>query len=412
MTELYTLFWTLPALTQSFIVAIGVMTIAMVGPTYNERTASTGPTVLTMLGIFGCFFGIALGLQDFQAGDVQGSIPHLLLGIKTAFWSSVAGIFGALILKARFLVLGPPRHDESGTSEGATIDDLVKLLQKLNQSLSGKDDSTLISQIKLLRQDNIDGFAELRSSFDHFAQEIAKNNTDALIAALSKVIRDFNLKLSEQFGENFKELNAAVKDLVNWQQAYREQMAEMIELQRSTTANMSKAVSDYSNIVGHAEKFTKTADSLGSLLTSLETQRNQLANSLTLLANLVKSAGDGLPKIETKITEMTKQIESSVKANNDQIATVVKSSGMALQASHTEMSKLLVDSTEKMNANFRKLSEDSKERILALDKQLGEELTKSISTLGTHLTALSKKFVDDYTPLTERLRSLVTLGKA
>jgi len=48
------------------------------------------------------------------------------------------------------------------------------------------------------------------------------------------------------------------------------------------------------------------------------------------------------------------------------------------------------------------------ERIKLLDENLGLELEKSLETLGSSLASLSRKFVDDYTPLTERLKDLLT----
>jgi hypothetical protein len=45
---LYGLYLTLPVITQGFIAVIGVLTILIVGPFYNNRTVIFGPTVLTM----------------------------------------------------------------------------------------------------------------------------------------------------------------------------------------------------------------------------------------------------------------------------------------------------------------------------------------------------------------------------
>ena len=53
-------------------------------------------------------------------------------------------------------------------------------------------------------------------------QSSAENNTKALVEAIREVIGDFNTKLNEQFGENFKELNNAVGDLVSWQDNYKD----------------------------------------------------------------------------------------------------------------------------------------------------------------------------------------------
>ena len=80
------------------------------------------------------------------------------------------------------------------------------------------------------------------------------------------------------------------------------------------------------------------------------------------------------------------------------------------------MKKLLVEAAEAANkdvdAHIKQLSENTRNQVVTLDKALSEELTKSIQTLGEHLTALSRRFVEDYTPLTERLKLLVqTAGR-
>ena len=64
-----------------------------------------------------------------------------------------------------------------------------------------------------------------------------------------------------------------------------------------------------------------------------------------------------------------------------------------------------------LNSHLRQASEDAKKQIVLLDKALEEELTKSIETLGRQLAALSQKFVQDYTPLTDRLQQLVRASR-
>ncbi len=453
-------FSALPEVTQAFIVIIALMTILMVGPFYNNRTLAYGPTILTMVGIFGCFLGISLGLMEFRTNDIQGSVPALVDGIKTAFWASVSGVGGALLIKIRLLVFGPPRFATDGAIAEATVDDLAVLLRSLHQSLAGKEDSTLLSQTKLLRQENRDGLTSLKSSLDSYMEKIADSNSKALIDALKEVIKDFNAKINEQFGENFKQLNSAVEKILIWQDAYRQQMAEMIDQQKDTTKNMSEATARYAEMVGHSETFTSAANNLSSLIKTLELQRDQVSTSISTLGGLLKSAGDNLPKIEAHIVEMTRQVETGVRSSNEQITAVVTamtqnlqtahsemkrllmeaaetasieistrnkqlheqvSSTVAtvtqnLQTSHSEMKKLLVEAAEAankdVNVHMKQLSENTQKQVVALDKALSDELTKSIQTLGEHLTALSRRFVEDYTPLTERLKILVqTAGR-
>src|SRR6266478_4439042 len=90
---------------------------------WSRRATALGPTILTTLGIFFCFAGIAWGLLDFDPNDVRSSVPHLLGGIRTAFWSSVAGIFWALTLKIRVALFGDAAVPASGAQEGSSVDD-------------------------------------------------------------------------------------------------------------------------------------------------------------------------------------------------------------------------------------------------------------------------------------------------
>ena len=56
-------------------------------------------------------------------------------------------------------------------------------------------------------------------------------------------------------------------------------------------------------------------------------------------------------------------------------------------------------------------SERVAKQVAELDKSLGEELEKTISTLGSQLHSLSSKFVEDYLPLTTKLKEVVELAR-
>src|SRR6266404_9042946 len=196
---------------------------------WSRRATALGPTILTTLGIFFCFAGIAWGLLDFEPNNVRSSVPHLLGGIRTAFWSSVVGIFWALTLKTRVALFGDANVAASGAQEGSTVDDLARLLLQLNRSLAGGDDCSLLSQAKLLRADSNDRIDRLAEAFNRYAENIAETNSKALVSALSEVVRDFNVKIHEQFGDNFRQLNSGVERLVSWQVQYENQLEALIE---------------------------------------------------------------------------------------------------------------------------------------------------------------------------------------
>lgn len=51
-----------------------------------------------------------------------------------------------------------------------------------------------------------------------------KENKDEMLSALELVVRDFNTNLTEQFGDNFKQLNESVKNMIVWQDNYKTQI--------------------------------------------------------------------------------------------------------------------------------------------------------------------------------------------
>lgn len=409
-------FMELPAVTLAAIAAIALLTVWLAVFRYNALSIAYGPTILTMIGIFGCFLGIAIGLMHFDTANVQGSVPALLAGIKTSFWSSVVGIGGALTIKMRLLLLGPPKAAGDGEIQGATIDDLANLLANLHKSLAGEEDTTLLGQVRLMRQESHEGLDALNSGLENFLKTAAENNSKALIQALQEVIRDFNAKINEQFGDNFKQLNAAVEKILVWQDKYREQVDEMIVQQQTCANSMTEAAQSYNDLVANAQGFVEVSSALKSILSGLEVQKTQLRASLESLAKLIVSAANGLPKIEEKILEMTKQIESGVRANNEQWAGALKAVTEAVKGSHSELKQLLIETVRsanlELNTHVRLMSDQTRQQVLALDKALEKGLNDSLESLGRQLTALSQKFVEDYSPLTDRLRQVVQMGRA
>ncbi len=137
--------------------------------------------------------------------------------------------------------------------------------------------------------------------------------------------------------------------------------------------------------------------------------------SLEQLGKLLESTSEGLPKLEGKIMQLTQQVTFGVKQNQDEMTKVLRESAVALQSSIADVRNLLLETTQsantQINDHLRSLADKTNEQIVKLDTAIENELSRSISSLGRQLTALSKQFVDDYTPLTERLRAIVQMAR-
>jgi phage shock protein A len=314
-------FQKLPLLTQYAIILLGVAGSIVHLFAYNEKTAHDGPTLFTTAGIFFTFVGIAQGLYGFDVNNIESSVPGLLAGLKTAFLASVIGVFLALSLKLRALIVGVPSTPGHSKSDGATVDDLVDQIAALRHAIASDDDRSLISEVKLQRQDSNDRLDAVRRSLTDFVERAAENNSKALIEALRAVIRDFNSKISEQFGDNFKQLNTAVGQLLEWQSTYRAQLTELIAQQSNTAQSMEVATAAFESLTANSQAFTEAGSSLVILLASLNEQRSQIQDSIKSLGQLLSTATTAIPQIERNVMQLTEQMTFGVHQHQQTITT-------------------------------------------------------------------------------------------
>ncbi|MAA70121.1 MAG: hypothetical protein CL679_00160 [Bermanella sp.] len=399
--------------TLALISIIVILTVYFQFFRYSSRTAESAPTILTSIGIFGTFLGVALGLSDFDTEHLQDSVPQLLSGLKTAFWSSIAGLLGALTIKFRAVM--DATHGEEHHQRTASIDDLNDSMKAILKALSSDENDTAHQQLALMRTEQQRHSDDLIIAMQHYQEKMVEANTQALIEALAVVMRDFNTKIDEQYGENFKRLNESVGSMLQWQKEYKQQLVELADNQQKIGHSMVQATDAFENMVHHAESFNGISESLGNMLQGLNTQRDVLDKHLTGLANLVSEAGQGLPQLEERITFLTSGLASTLEQYNTRMESMLTNTTQSMSQTTGQLSTQLQQSYsqafEKLDNQIMQSLTQSDKKIAKLDAALEQELNKSIKTMGQQLGALSEKFVQDYGPLTERLHEIVALAK-
>ncbi|MCX7983497.1 MAG: hypothetical protein N3A63_01140 [Bacteroidetes bacterium] len=393
----------------------------------------------TMLGILGTFGGIFIGLLGFNVHDIARSVPQLLEGLKTAFMTSIAGMVTSLLLKEWPQIYGLKSTPERTRTDSVSAEMFFMLLSKIEgnqrefahkqhqqllnieRGLCGEGDTTLLTQIQKLRTTITDKFDELLRSFREFSTTVAENSSKSLIEALTHVVRDFNTKITEQFGDNFKELNEAVGKILEWQRAYAQQVDAMIKQINDTVHAVQQSSQSLERITEMAGSFTTSAKSLESLLVSLETIRDDLQNHLKAFVEMAQAARSAFPVIDEQLRKLMQELVKSVDSAVDdskkivalQLETTKQLQG-SIHKAQEELNKSFLEMVTKVHGTIEKMVKDNAERIAQqlkiLDQQLGDELNKSLRTLGSQLASLSNQFVKDYTPLTEKLKEVVHLA--
>ena len=275
-------------------------------------------------------------------------------------------------------------------------------------------------------------------------------------------MRDFNAKINEQFGDNFRQLNEAVGRVNQWQEQYREQMDELAMEFRVATEGVDKSRQSLEIIAEHSGTIVSSAEKLNPILQAIQHQIEQLDEHLEAFNTLTDNAHNAFPIIEGRLDQLTDDFSTAVKETIDNSHASMQSQREALndflgmvresiENSHSHMERQrsnLQDFTEQIerviqNTSsglentleetdrglqitlqsystqlsdevkriFAESSERMTEQIENLDDALGQELMKALSSLGRELASLSQKFVEDYSPLTDRLREVVQIAR-
>jgi ABC-type transporter Mla subunit MlaD len=372
------------------------------GPSYSLQTVKNAPSILTSFGIFGTFLGIAFGLMQFDSADIESSVPTMIDGLGVAVWSSITGILGALSIRLRFAIQSI-HNARAPTSKQETIADLNYSLSQLNDNLNQ------------LRLEGAEQSSAMLLSNQSYRDKMVAANTDALTSAVTTVMTEFNSRIEVQYGENFKEFNASLGKLLQWQQTCAGQLDDMLRVQESSLKVIDHASESYEAMIAHSKEFNAIASSLGELLGGLEKQTSNLEGYLSGLSSLVGQASEGLPALGSYVSELTEKLSSSIEKNNESLSEVLTKAAKDIALTVDEVTTSLARSVNQAHGGLAEhveaMTNKTQAQMLLLDESMEKELTQALRTFGYQLTALSEKFVNDYMPLTDRLREVIALAE-
>lgn len=365
------------------------------------RLGSIGPGVLTSLGILGTFFGIIVGLWSFDVQRVDESVPALLEGLKAAFISSGLGLTFALIFRTLQPVLIPV---ETGSDDPLEVlNSILKENIEQSKALSGGEDTSLLTQIQKLRTTISDGqdsqlksieagFEKQIRAFSDFADKVAENNSQALIDALNEVIRDFNQKITEQFGENFQQLNEAVGLLLEWQVRYKAHVEETENALKTISQDIVKSGEALATVAKTFEDIPRTGETVEKLIAQINGQLQITGNMAEGVGELRRELSGALPEIQQTIDRLTSEF-----------ATEVDKAAKALSSSAEDAAQHYQVASQQLSDGFSKLQASLDGSFEQFDRAMQEELTRALSLMGRQLASISEKIADDYDKLARGL---------
>lgn len=428
----------------------------------NTNIETIGRDTITIL------HGIKSDLVSIQTSltDGRNEATKHCLQLETTF-SSKHDAFSTAVLE---------RHDKLAKLQEVEGKQTRKELTSLQSALTDGQ-KEICSQMEDLtvafseKQDAL--LVQFQEFSKNVADSVAKLATDELIEALKTVIEDFNTKISEQFGENFKQLNEAVGRTVEWQEQYRQQMddlaaefrlaAQSIDNSRKSVESIAESSNEIAirsdSIVACTEKLDPILHTLNDQLDAFNALRQNAINAFPLIENQLSELTTGFSEaVQMSINNSQKSIEQqhdvltehsdmlkmtvanasnelkvftdrfseSVELSLDQAQSSMNLQRDTLSKQSNEIAELVGKVTQQVEETINtsqtsmnhqrhelvQLTQQLQGNFREFEQTLESELTKSLQNFAGYLTSLSEKFVEDYTPLTEELYRLVNLARS
>jgi len=397
---------------------------------------------IVSVGVLGTFVGIFIGLQEFNPANMKDSINHILIGLKTAFFTSIVGMLSATLL-AVFQRLSETNIDDEKNEEHI----LLEISQKLNQ-LEKLDNSNntdkIVGELERIRTVQTDvrneteniskaifelkensnkenqqlieildsNFAQMNKSLEVAIDKLSKGATEEIINALKKVIEEFNQELQTQFGENFIKLNESVINLLQWQENYKSHIEELENHLQISTASIEKSKESLETISSKNNEVINVYENLQQILNTYDKQVEELNRHLQSYAALTEKAENIFPFISSNIDtikngfgEVTKEVLSS---NAKQIE-----SSQNMTKAMTEDIKLKVrqikENFDDLNKSFDKNKQELElvaKHFKSLGEQIPQALQVSLEELNRGLTSLTRQFRKDYKEVIDKFQGL------
>jgi hypothetical protein len=415
----------------------------------RSNFAEYAPSLMTSLGLFGTFLGIFIGLLGFNTNEIDGSISQLLNGLKTAFFTSIFGMLMAIVFKViqtktmdQASKLKPSDlPEEVGPKEiYAVMNKQCGYLGHVYNAIGGSGDSSLNNQIKMLRTDmndfmkthsnhQVEFERKLWQQLNNFAEMLAKSATQQVIEALRQVIVEFNQKLTEQFGDNFKRLDESVKKLVEWQQLYMLQLDVMIQQYQLGVQAIDSTKVAVQEIGIETAKIPTNMEALGEVMHVNQHQIAELSRHLEAFVQMRDQAIIAVPGIQQKLEEVAEYLRNGAdqiklelihganeyKTSVQETGITMRNIGHELADKSSSISKELSDAFELLELNTERIKNGITSSVSSVMESVEENSKKSSLAATDAVTAMITKVQQGietnnqaYAQHTERIKNGIT----
>ena len=326
-----------------------------------KRLRDIAPALMVSAGIIGTFWGTFIALGDFQTGAESGggldhqamveSIPKVLGGMKSAFVTSLIGLFFGFGSKIGFRLI-PEKMQDALPHEK----DALNLLRDIKSGISGEGDKSLSSQIERLQAEYRDGASEIK-------QSISGGGDSSIASQL--------IKLRNENSDDFKNVDARLDGLA--------------------TAEQTKAMTDElrDDIL---RPLTKATGSLGEIKEGIAGDGD--SSVVSRLAQLRGDNNSGFAQLDSRVKDTASDTLNALNQVNEGIAGDGDSSVVS------RLSQLKEENSrgfEKLDGQLKGLADAIIDAVVnRLVKQMEETDKLLRQQLGDMIARIEKALIDQF----------------
>ena len=381
----------------------------------NKEKRNFYINLLPILGVIGTFLGICLGLANFDSTEIESSVPQLLQGLKTAFWTSFIGTSWAVFLNIRYSSKDKEENDEE--EEISLLKLQIEELQKLNgnfynlaeENKKEKDslyqiNKEILDGIKAnnIMQEQLSQIEDLKA----IKQELILLNQkqDTRDEYLNKILD--NMNSSKSILENILSFKEILNLILEKQNNKDEPIKLILEKFKKLQENSNLQVEVLKKIEEYTFSLDDIYNSLGDLIEKADSQISQLENleKLNILEEIKNNIDSQLEDISVTNSNISTKLDSLEKYDSNIFANSSKSLDF-ISSIHTKVEEYknifsnFMDNSTRENSElilaFKEFSnymleENSKAFIEALNKTIRDFNINLVETFGSNFKQLNE----------------------
>lgn len=309
------------------------------------------PSIISTLGVLGTFWGITAGLLDFDTHDINASIPKLLDGLKTAFFTSLAGMIGSLVL-SRLVSRLYDAADKGVSDINIAAGQITQAVREMSQ--------TIVS--------NTTQQAAIQNAF--------YNNVNNVIGNINGAIDTLNVTINQLLTLQTSQTTDVTN--INQQLNAMQVMCQNISNQTTSLANNIQEIDQQVALITDEEK-----SPLYSILEKTQSVESTITSTLPEMMSILETIPSGQSEMSDELKSLKKTLHSEVVDIEDKM----KETNKLLEVKFDEFTKLLEKSnTEALVEVMKKVTEEFNKQMSELINKLVQEnfeqLNKSVENLN------------------------------